>query len=79
MSDDEILKEMRVLFSKCSIEGLSMDGEASLVVQNSLRRMGIKRWNQLVRMLGRKPTMGEIYGEIVGPELQTTECRPEGF
>ena len=79
MRDEEILSEMSIMFATYSIEGLSQDGRIPKVVQESLRRRGIKRWNQLVRMLGRKPTMREIYGEIVGPELQDEVCRPEAF
>ena len=61
MTKEQILERMRRIESDLSPENLTHDGELdSVSIRHRLNKLR-KEQNDMIRMLGRKPTMQELY------------------
>lgn len=80
LREEAILESMRQLCSRYSIECVTADGERSRTDQNRMVREGRRTWAEQVRLLGRKPTVAEIYPNSgVDGRTSNEPCEPEGL
>ncbi len=82
MTEQAILAHMRILMDRYSIEGLTCDGERSIREQAVAAREGRAAWARAVKLLGREPTVAEMYPQTKrsGKSREHAQiARPEGL
>lgn len=79
MSREAIIKRMQEMMGQYSIEAVSADGERSSSGVQQMRREGRREWDKLRNLLGRCPTMKEMYPDLPAVGSGNESAEPEGL